>query len=302
MAPTLGDVPQYSDNLSISFSGGRTSAVMTKFIFEHLRDRYQNIIVTFANTGCEDPRTLDFIKQCDDHFDFETVWLEAEVGAEGVGIRHRIVDYETASRDGRPFEDYIRKYGIPNRELPQCTSRLKTEVMESYLKIHDWVRGAKLNYDTAIGIRSDEWDRLSINAEKNRFVYPLAYMRVTMEMVKKECLSWPFDLQLPGDHWGNCQWCWKKSKRKLMTLVLEDESIFTFPKKMDEKYSQVKAAAGKTGVRRFFRGDITTNELIQEAKSTEFEPYSDKEIDFDDVLDVPDGSCSESCEVYGDYE
>jgi hypothetical protein len=32
--------------------------------------------VVFANTGQEREETLEFVKQCDDHFGFGTVWIE----------------------------------------------------------------------------------------------------------------------------------------------------------------------------------------------------------------------------------
>ena len=45
----------------INFSGGRTSAYMTK----RLIDEGGEYLVTFQNTGKEMPQTLDFINECD---------------------------------------------------------------------------------------------------------------------------------------------------------------------------------------------------------------------------------------------
>ena len=48
--------------LVISLSGGRTSAVMTKEIIKRLSDQF-DITIIFANTGCEDEATLEFIER-----------------------------------------------------------------------------------------------------------------------------------------------------------------------------------------------------------------------------------------------
>ena len=132
------------EKLTISFSGGRTSAVMTKLLLEKYRDE-KEIIVTFANTGCEHPDTLRFINDCDKEWNFNVVWIEAVVTHEkNVGIKSKVVNYETAARNGEPFREYIKKYGIPNRSYPQCTGRLKTEPMRHYLKTQGFFRGKKL--------------------------------------------------------------------------------------------------------------------------------------------------------------
>jgi len=36
-----------------------------------------------------------------------------------------LVTFETASRNGEPFEEMIQKYGITNMQSPQCTRNLK---------------------------------------------------------------------------------------------------------------------------------------------------------------------------------
>jgi hypothetical protein len=286
--------------LAISFSGGRTSAVMTKLCLAKYGPTH-DIIVTFANTGCEHPSTLKFVKNCDDVFLFKTVWIEAEVThGERVGIRPRIVTHDTASRNGEPFEEYIKKYGIPNAGSPQCTSRLKTEAMEYYIrKVRGWDVGT---YKTAIGIRADEMDRVSSKKDEYGFVYPLVDMGWTKAMVKAECRRWPFDLQIPGDHFGNCTWCWKKSLRKLLTVATEAPSEFDFPARMEATYGTHKAENAK-GRRVFFRGDRSTLDILELAKQP-FTPYTEatkfrQQTLWDDILDVG-GGCGESCEIGAD--
>lgn len=286
-------------NLGISFSGGRTSAVMTKLCLETMSDEY-NISVTFANTGQEHESTLDFVRDCDNHFGFNTVWLEAVVGGEGVGIQHKIVDYDSASRNGEPFEEVIKKYGIPCMSHPQCTSRLKEEVMYDFRRSLGWKRNT---YYTAIGIRADEMDRISDRKDELKLIYPLARLGWTVEMVKAECKKWPFDLQIPGDHYGNCVVCWKKSMRKLMTIAKEQPERFDFFDRMEQKYSNYRAD-NDTGKRVFFRENRSSKDVI-ELSNQEFTPYSDSaQLNFIDLIGSEwldrGSSCGESCEIGGE--
>lgn len=290
--------------ITISFSGGRSSAVMAKLVMDAHKESH-DIIVTFANTGCEHPDTLRFVRDATEHFKLNTVWLECKVHPEkGEGVTYTVVDFDTASRNGEPFEAAIAKYGIFNSVNPSCTARLKTDVMEAYLADNGFYRGKRLNYDTAIGIRADELDRVSIRAEQERFVYPLVKYGYTKQMVKDYMKQFDWDLRIP-EHLGNCTWCWKKSHRKHLTLALDHPEVFNFPQKMDEKYGEFKAdcAAGKDGKRRFFRKYKSTQDILDEAAflPSDFVKYTDESFDystyFDPDLDMNTG-CSESCEVY----
>jgi hypothetical protein len=62
-----------------------------------------------------------------------------------------LVSYETASRNGEPFEAMIQKIGIPFQFAPSCSNQLKTEAIKDYLKSLGWKK-----YHTALGIRFDE--------------------------------------------------------------------------------------------------------------------------------------------------
>ena len=291
--------------LAISFSGGRTSAVMTKLCVEKFSDTH-DIAITFANTGCEHENTLKFVDQCDKHFGWNVVWVEAVVNPEkGKGIRHKVVCYETAARYGEPFEAYIAKYGLPGPTHPQCTSRLKEEVMYDHRRSMGW---NNRSYWTAIGIRADEMDRISEKRIEKQFVYPLADAGWTKEDVKRECASWPFDLELEGEHWGNCVWCWKKSMRKLLTLAKEDPTAFDFPKRMEEKYQLVRDGDyERDGEHQIFRKRMSTVDVLKMARTTNFEPYVDTDqLDFGfsqpsyDVFLDTGSACGESCEIGAD--
>lgn len=285
--------------LAISFSGGRSSAVMTKLCLEEYGDSHE-IVVTFANTGCEHPATLDFVRDCDLHWGFNTVWLEAVVThGQRIGIRHRIVNYETASRNGEPYEEAVKKHGVFNVANPKCTSRLKTEVMESFLgREIGWnTRTGQRDYDTAVGIRADEIDRLSSKSEAYRFIYPLVDFGYTKEMVNAFMRQYSFDLRLPSDAYGNCVWCWKKSLRKLMTVAKEDPLAFDFPARLEAQYGGLNAK-NSCGIRVFFRESRSTQDILAMAQAVKFEPYADSSqlTIWDELLDLG-GACSDGCEI-----
>lgn len=300
--------------ISISFSGGRSSAVMTKLLYQRYSESNE-VIILFANTGCEHEATLDFVEECDKQFNWGVVWLEALVSqTPGIGIKFKQVDYGSASRNGEPFEDAIKKYGIFGPTNPSCTSRLKVEVFHRYLQSIGWETGIKRNHFTAIGIRADEMDRVSSKFKEQKLMYPLVDLGIRKRDVALEIKKWGFDLGIPHDAFGNCVWCWKKSLRKLLTVAQENATAFDFPAKMEKKYNTVKAdakAAGPDGKRYFFRKYRTSADIIEMSKTADFIPYADDAYDhgsaaglFDgagimDELDIG-GGCGDGCEIGAD--
>lgn len=241
-------------------------------------DGYEPYVV-FANTGAEHPATLDFVHECSWHLDFNVVWLEALVRPEkGKGTLYKEVSYETASRDAKPYEDVIKKYGIPNTAFPHCTREMKLN------PINAWARekfGTSV-IDTAIGIRADEQRRVSATADKRKIVYPLVDLLPTD---KQDVLDFwkemPFDLNLP-EHMGNCVWCFKKSDKKLMAAMGEMPQAFDFPERMEKEFSIGRDGKPVT----FFRGHRSTIDLRKLYRETG-KP---------DGRFVEDGGCSESCD------
>lgn len=281
--------------LHIAFSGGRTSAYMTHYLLKTNRHQYDDIKVVFANTGQEDEETLIFVDKCDKEFGFNVVWIEAHVisNEKGIGTKHKIVDFKTASRKGEPYEAVIAKYGIPNQTWQICSRELKSVPARSYLRSIGWKRK---DYVSALGIRFDEVHRVSSNMARDRVIYPLIeHNPMTKQGVRSFWMNQSFDLNLP-EHKGNCVWCWKKSKRKLLTLAKEDPTIFDFPKRMEEQYGHVGL---EKEPRVFFRGRTSTFQLLEESRK-HFIPFEEKPFQinmFDEYLDSP-GGCSESCDGF----
>jgi len=286
--------------LVISWSAGRTSTWMTKRLIDEWSGK-RDIYVLLANTGEEDERTLVFAERADRTFCFNAVWLEAVVNpVHGKATGFRVVTFETATRpdavDG-PFEQVIRKYGLPNKGYPHCNRELKLR------PIYAWLKSQGIDdYEMAIGIRADEADRMQQDAEKNKIIYPLVKAGIT----KADVIAWwktqPFDLTVP-EHFGNCRWCWKKSNRKTWTVALQDPSVFDFPRRM-EVYEF--AGGSKDGsARRMFRGQRTGTEVVVGAL-VDFNPanaFVDENQAWDPELDKANGNdCSESCDVRFDLD
>ena len=169
-------------NLLVSFSGGETSAYLAKWLIDNKSKEY-NMIFVFANTGDEEEETLKFIDLCAKKWNINIVWVEAKVyHNERKGTTHKIVNYQTASRNREPFIEVIKKYGIPNQNFLHCNREMKLQPIKSYVKSIGWK-----NYETAIGIRNDEVDRINKNRKKLKLIYPLITDKPT---TKQEISYW----------------------------------------------------------------------------------------------------------------
>lgn len=213
----------------------------------------QDIPFVFANTGQEHERTLEFVQECAEHWDMPIVWVEPEVHhGRRKGCTHRIVDFATASRNGEPFEEVIRKYGIPSKAYPHCTRELKMNPMRDYIK---GILGR--GHVAAVGIRGDEPRRLGRDPA---IVYPMAHW---WPRSKEDVLAWwraqPFDLNLE-EREGNCLWCWQKSDAKHAENLARHPEWYSFPAEMERKYAYIKAPDKP---RTIFRGGRSTAQLIE---------------------------------------
>lgn len=293
--------------LLISFSGGRSSAFMTWWLLTYKKDEYEMIVV-FANTGKEREETLQFIQQCDKEWGFKVIWIEAVHNPENsIGVFAKIVDFETADRTGQVFESCIAKHGLPNQETPHCSRQMKEECVKALARQIGW-RGRGKKYETAIGIRADEPRRLNfVKAKEKHLVYPLATMvHTTKTDINLFWSKQTFDLNLKS-YEGNCDLCWKKSNRKLMTIVSENPQIANWWRQMEQKYENFlppfRSEANVELPLRMFRGNETVDGIIEESKL----PF-DKATDESKILDTQvslwdqhlDGNygCVESCEAF----
>jgi len=181
--------------------------------------------VCFANTGKEEEATLRFVDRCSKEWGVPITWVEYADAAE-TKDRFRVVTFETASRDGEPFEAIIRKRNyLPNPVSRFCTVEMKVRAIHRYLKSIGWTE-----WDSMLGIRADEQRRLAKIGNQDygkheEKVAPLGRVGVTKEMVGKFWESMPFDLELPNINGvtmhGNCDLCYLKGGAQILSLIKE---------------------------------------------------------------------------------
>lgn len=209
------------ENLVVTCSGGETSMVVTLYCLKYLKDKY-NICVIYANTGVESNETLDFLHRCETELQVPINWIEARVyHGKRKSTGYVKVNYETATRNAdwkfnkyTPFEEVVKKYGLPNHSRLHCTRELKMNPIKAFAKdyfqrldFENWLPShntgkawlnifdeegwdnyketsiysyykdmvkPKTKYTLALGIRVDEIDRINPNYKKLGIIYPLA--------------------------------------------------------------------------------------------------------------------------------
>ena len=175
------------ENLVVTCSGGETSMVVTLYCLKYLKDKY-NILIVYANTGVESNKTLDFLKRCQDELNVPIKWIEAKVyHGKRKSCGYTEVTYESATRntdwkhrDDTPFEEIIKKYGLPNHSRLHCTRELKMNPIKSFAKdyftklnFEQWLLTQSYGKECLDTFKSNDWkgwDKSSIyNYYKNNY-------------------------------------------------------------------------------------------------------------------------------------
>lgn len=214
--------------ICLNFSGGQTSGYM----LYQMADVFglENLVVCFANTGKEHDKTLEFVHRVDVELGGGIVnWIEFEKGS------FRLVDYETAARNGEPFERMITGHSyLPNAVQRICTSELKIKPIKRFMR--------SLGFDhwyNCLGIRRDEpnrYARVNRSSEKERFenIAPLYEWGDTKATVDNWWLGRPFRLEIPN-YLGNCDMCFLKSRNKMRRIIQEEPERLQWWSSMEEK-------------------------------------------------------------------
>ena len=227
----------------ISFSGGRTSGFMLHNIIQaHGGKLPDNIHVTFANTGKEAPETLDFVNDVSKKWGVHIHWLEHYFGNERPIHRTKEVTYETASRNGEPFERLLDRRGyLPNPTSRFCTSELKIKVMYRFMRktmgYKDWYN--------IIGLRYDEPRRVA-SAMKQYEVWtnatPMNDAKHTVKDVSEFWKKQNFDLNLTNAYGktpaGNCDLCFLKGMDTTISILKERPEMADWWIKQEQKFGE----------------------------------------------------------------
>ena len=193
-------------------------------------------VVCFANTGKEDEATLRFVQDCSEQWGVNINWLEYKQ-SEDASNRWRVVDFDSASRNGEPFEAVIRMRNyLPNPVTRFCTSELKIRVMHKWLRANWMAIGwdaYNLEWDQMIGIRADEQRRVSkirarghsTETTKETMLLPLADAGISLSDIDVFWKKQSFHLELPTINGrtlaGNCDLCFLKAANQVQTLIAE---------------------------------------------------------------------------------
>lgn len=215
---------------TISFSGGRSSGYMlTKIVEAHGGKLPGDVVPIFANTGKELEETLRFVRACAENFGVDIVWLEYE-SAEKPADRWKVVDFETASRNGEPLEKLFGDRGfLPNPVTRICTAYGKIKPMKFYARDVLGFRG----WDVVIGFRADEPRRVAKLLIDQKEGYsrsaPMARAGVSAADVGDFWRCQSFDLELPNHggvtpH-GNCDLCFLKGADRVFSLIQQKPSL-----------------------------------------------------------------------------
>lgn len=198
----------------ISFSGGRTSAYMLWRVLQaHGGALPDDAIVCFANTGKEDEETLKFVQRCSDEWSVPIHWVEFSKDEP----RFQVVSFDTASRNGEPFEQLIQKKSyLPNPIARFCTEELKVKAINRFLA------SIGMDADTMVGVRADEPRRIGKLRERGLLV-PLVDAGIQQSDVQAFWNSANFNLGLEFRNGvtalGNCDLCFLKGPNHIQALI-----------------------------------------------------------------------------------
>ncbi|MGZ0195563.1 phosphoadenosine phosphosulfate reductase domain-containing protein [Citrobacter freundii] len=274
----------------VSFSGGRTSACLVH-LMEEKRKAGESVHYVFMDTGCEHPMTYRFVREVVKFWDIPLTVLQVEINPElgqpnGYSVWEP-KDIQTRLPVLKPFMDMVKKYGTPYVGGAFCTDRLKLVPFTKYCD-NTFGRG---NYTTWIGIRADEPRRLKEKAG-------IRYLAELSEFEKSDILEWwkeqPFDLQIP-EHLGNCIFCIKKSTQKLGLACIDEPGL---ERVFNEVITgnHVRDGHRETSKEVMYRGHMSLDGIARMYADSDYHRLY-QEMTMAKRFDT--GSCSESCEIFG---
>lgn len=214
--------------ISYNFSGGRTSGFMVdQMLKRNGGELPDDHIVLFQNTGFEHLKTLEFVRDFEEKKGVKIVWLEYYCPDPSKRPSFKVVNYKTASRDGTPFRQLVKKRRrLPNVKERFCTAELKILTSKRYM-----VSLGHKKWRSAVGFRADEPDRPKNSKKDTRITpfYPLMEAGIVKQDIYEFWIKSNFDLQLENNNGttplGNCTMCFLKSEKTKAFICRTDPEI-----------------------------------------------------------------------------
>jgi 3'-phosphoadenosine 5'-phosphosulfate sulfotransferase (PAPS reductase)/FAD synthetase len=241
----------------ISFSGGRTSAYMLWRVLQSNGGLPDEAKVCFANTGKEEEATLRFVDRCSKEWGVPITWVEYRSEAPGF----EVVAFETASRNGEPFDALTtKKKYLPNPVTRFCSEELKSKAITKATGL--------VPDETMVGVRADEPIRIP-KLRARGLLLPLVSAGVRKTDVRSFWKAQAFDLELE-EHGGvtdlgNCDLCFLKGPNQIRSLI------------QDKPARAVWWAAQEEKIGATFRSDRPSYAQIKKFAEQQMDMFSDEE-------------------------
>lgn len=254
--------------LLVNVSGGRASAMMARHIQKSEKYKEYEKLFVFCNTGLERPETIQFLKDQIKYWNLPLYLIEGVYSQKkGVGVKSKLVDFETMDMEGRVFSQAIEQLnkhewcGVPNEAIPYCSDYLKKRVS------HHFAKGVfkTTKYISAIGFRREDmpkritWKEVKVNKKQ---IFPLLTdfpLAVDQFALNKFFHNELFKLEIHSKL-GNCTYCQKKSDRNLIEAIQFDL------RRLDFKYIDWYRREEQKYGNRFFRGNLSIEDLVNTAR------------------------------------
>ena len=249
----------------------------------------ENVDFVFMDTGAEHPKTYEFIKNVNEHFNLNLTCLRGDFSLPiGKGVSYKVIDINECNPDLKPYKEMMSKYGVPYIGGMFCTDRMKLKPFKKYCD-DKYGNGY---YETWLGIRADEPKRLTPKSG-------IRYMAEITDFEKQDVLDFwskmPFDLGI--DDWlGNCVFCPKKSNLKLAAAQRDEPEMYhDFLELLGCDSVRIDS---KTGVKEMiYRGKKSLQQVVAMFDGSTGDEIKSR-IRGAKMTDT--NSCSESCEVFND--
>ena len=228
----------------VSFSGGKDSTAM---LLRLIDEGVQIDCILFCDTGLEFPEMYEHVDKVERDIGMPITRVHPETTFEYAMLEEKITRRPDSSVTEK-YGDNLNGFGWPGPKMRWCTSRLKDEPRERFLK------DIRKQYDVYeyVGIAADEMFRLERKQNQNpNHVHPL----VDWNMTEQDCLDYCYSR---GYDWGGLYRKFKRASCWCCPLQSLEElrKLYTFYPDLWETLKEWDRRAWRK-----FRADYSVDEL-----------------------------------------